>query len=79
METYGYSTAKNGMFHGLLSLLRCKDVQRINMTFTYRVYYRDDSMWNYGKLRCKLVHARSKQQAMDKFYQRFRIKPLRAE
>ena len=49
------------------------------MRFTYRVYYRDDSRWNYGKLRCKLVHARSKQQAMDKFYQRFGIRPLRAE
>lgn len=49
------------------------------MRFTYRVFYRDDSLWNYGKLRCKLVHARSKQLAMDKFYKRFRIKPLRAE
>ena len=36
------------------------------MRFTYRVYYRDDSRWNYGKLRCKLVHARSKQQAICK-------------
>ena len=49
------------------------------MRFTYRVYYQDDSRRNYGKLRCKLVHARSKQQAMEKVYQRFRIKPLRAE
>ena len=49
------------------------------MRFTYRVYYQDDSRRFYGKLRCKLVHAQSAQQAMDKFYQRFRIKPLRAE
>lgn len=49
------------------------------MRFTYRVFYRDDSRWYCGRLRCKLVHARSKQQAMDKFYQRFGIKPLRAE
>lgn len=49
------------------------------MRFTYRVYYRDDSRRFYGKIRCKLVHARSAKQAMEKFYQRFRIKPLRAE
>lgn len=49
------------------------------MRFTYRVYYEDDSWRSYGRILCKLVHARSKQQAMDKFYQRFRIKPLRAE
>ena len=49
------------------------------MRFTYRVFYRDDSRRFYGKLRCKLVRARSKEKAMEKFYQRFRIKPLRAE
>lgn len=49
------------------------------MRFTYRVYYEDDSWRSYGKIRCKLVRARSKQQAMDKFYQRFGIRPLRAE
>lgn len=42
-------------------------------------YYRDDSRRFYGKLRCKLVHARSKQQAMEKFRQKTGIKPLRAE
>ena len=49
------------------------------MRFTYRVYYRDDSRRFYGKLRCKLVHARSAKQAMDKFRQKTGIKPLRAE
>ena len=48
------------------------------MRFTYRVYYRDDSRWNYGKLRCKLVHARSKQQAMEKFRKKTGTVPLRA-
>jgi len=49
------------------------------MRFTYRVFYRDDSRRFYGKIRCKLMHARSRQQAMDKFEKRFGIKPLRAE
>lgn len=49
------------------------------MRFTYRVYYRDDSRWYYGRLRCKLVHARSAQQAMEKFRQKTGITPLRAE
>lgn len=49
------------------------------MRFTYRVYYQDDSRRFYGKLRCKLVHARSKQQAMEKFRKKTGIKPLRAE
>ena len=49
------------------------------MRFTYRVYYLDDSRRFYGKLRRKLVHARSKQQAMEKFRKKTGIKPLRAE
>lgn len=49
------------------------------MRFTYRVYYEDDSWRSYGRIRCKLVHARSKQQAMEKFRQKTGIQPLRAE
>jgi len=49
------------------------------MRFTYRVYYQDDSRRFYYKLRCKLVHARSAQQAMEKFRKKTGIKPLRAE
>lgn len=48
------------------------------MRFTYRVYYEDDSWRSYGKIRCKLVHARSKQQAMEKFQAKYGIQPLRA-
>lgn len=49
------------------------------MRFTYRVYYQDDFRRFYGKLRYKLVHARSKRQAMEKFRKKTGIKPLRAE
>lgn len=49
------------------------------MRFTYRVYYEDDSWRSYGRIRCKLVHARSKQQAMEKFRKKTGITPLRAE
>lgn len=49
------------------------------MTFTYRVYYEDDSLRSYGKIRCKLVRARSAQQAMEKFRKKTGIVPLRAE
>lgn len=46
------------------------------MTFTYRVFYEDDSLYSYGKLRCKLVRARSPQQAMERFRMKFGIEPL---
>jgi len=49
------------------------------MTFTYRVYYEDDSWRSYGKIRCRRVRARSKEQAMQKFQEKYGIKPLRAE
>lgn len=49
------------------------------MRFTYRVYYEDDSWRSYGRIRCKLVHARSAQQAMEKFRKKTGIQPLRAE
>ena len=37
------------------------------MTFTFRVYYEDDSLMNYGKKRSKLVRAKNKEQALDRF------------
>jgi len=43
------------------------------------VYYEDDSWRSYGKIRCRRVRARSKEQAMQKFQEKYGIKPLRAE
>lgn len=49
------------------------------MTFTYRVYYEDDSIWNYGKVKRKLVRARSPKKAMEKFRMKYGVEPLYAE
>lgn len=48
------------------------------MTFTYRVYYEDDSWWSYGKIRCKLVRAKSPEKAMEKFYHKYGVVPMYA-
>ena len=48
------------------------------MTFTFRVYYEDDSLHNYGKKRSKLVRAKSKEQAMERFREKYGITPLSA-
>ena len=48
------------------------------MTFTFRVYYEDDSTFSYGKKRSKLVRAKSKKQAMNRFKEKFGIDPLYA-
>ena len=48
------------------------------MTFTYRVFYEDDSVYCYGKIRSKLVRARSPQQAMERFRAKYGIEPLEA-
>ena len=49
------------------------------MRFTYRVFYADDSLWNYGKTMSKRIRARSPHKAMEKFERIYGIKPLRAE
>lgn len=49
------------------------------MTYTYRVFYEDDSRWNYGKILSKLVRAKSPKKAMDKFRQKYGVIPLYAE
>ena len=49
------------------------------MTFTYRVYYEDDSLWFYGKIRSVLVRAKSPKQAMERFQKLYGIKPLEAK
>ena len=46
------------------------------MTFTYRVFYEDDALFNYGKIRSKLVRARSKEQAMERFREKYGLEPL---
>ena len=48
------------------------------MTFTFRVYYDDDSLHNYGKKRSKLVRAKNKEQAMNRFKKKYGITPLYA-
>ena len=49
------------------------------MTFTYRVYYEDDSIYSYGKIKSKLVRARSPEQALERFRQKYGIEPLWAK
>lgn len=48
------------------------------MTFTFKVYYEDDSIRNYGKERSKLVRAKNKKQALDRFREKYGINPLYA-
>ena len=48
------------------------------MTFTFRVYYEDDSLQNYGKKRSKLVRAKNKEQALERFKEKYGIAPLYA-
>ena len=48
------------------------------MTFTFRVYYKDDSLRNYGKKRSKMVRAKNKEQALERFKEKFGINPLYA-
>ena len=49
------------------------------MTFTFRVYYEDDSLHSYGKKRSKLVRAKNKERALEKFKEKYDIIPLYAE
>ena len=49
------------------------------MTFTFKVYYEDDSIYNYGKVKNKLVRAKSKEKAMARFKEKFGIDPLYAD
>ena len=46
------------------------------MTFTYRVFYEDDSFFNYGKIKSRLIRARSRKQAADRFREKYGIEPL---
>lgn len=49
------------------------------MTFTYRVFYEDDSFYNYGKIKSKLVRARTPEQAMQRFREKYGIEPMEAK
>ena len=49
------------------------------MTFTFRVYYEDDSTYNYGEERYKLVRAKNRDQAMKLFKEKFGIEPIYAD
>ena len=49
------------------------------MTFTYRVFYEDDSLYSYGKIRSRLVRARSRKKAMRKFREMYGIEPMEAK
>ena len=49
------------------------------MTFTYRVFYEDDSLYNYGKIRSRLIRARSREKAMARFREMYGIEPLEAK
>lgn len=46
------------------------------MTFTYRVYYEDDSIFSYGKIRSRLVRARNPEQAKKRFREKYGIEPF---
>lgn len=46
------------------------------MTFTYRVFYEDDSIYSYGKIRSRLIRARSREKAMQRFREKYGIEPL---
>lgn len=49
------------------------------MKFTFKVYYKDDSVCNYGELRYKLVRAKNREQAMKRFKEKFGIEPVYAD
>ena len=46
------------------------------MTFTFKVYYEDDSIYNYGEVRYKLVRAKNRKQAMKRFKEKFGVEPI---
>lgn len=48
------------------------------MTFTFRVCYKDDSLYRYGNKRSKLVRAKNKEQALERFREKYGIIPLYA-
>ena len=48
------------------------------MTFTFKVYYEDDSLLNYGKRRFKMLRAMDTYHALVRFKEMYGINPLYA-
>ena len=48
------------------------------MTFTFKVFYEDDCLYSYGKKKSKFVHAKSKEQALERFEAKYGVKPIYA-
>lgn len=48
------------------------------MTYTFKVYYEDDALFNYGKKRSKLVRAKNEEQALERFKEKYGVTPLYA-
>ena len=48
------------------------------MTFTFKVYYEDDSVYNYWEERYKLVRSKNREQAMKRFKEKFGVEPIYA-
>lgn len=46
------------------------------MNFVFRVFYEDDSLFSYGKIKSKLVRAKTQEQAMQRFREKFGLEPL---
>ena len=47
------------------------------MTFQFIVYYEDDSRCNYGKVKTKVIRARNKANAAEKFLTKYGIRPIK--
>lgn len=48
------------------------------MTFQFKVFYEDDSVFSYGQKRSKMVRAHSRDNALSKFRTMYGIEPLYA-
>lgn len=46
------------------------------MTFQFRVYYRDDSIRSFDKIRFKNIRARNRDQAAERFRAKYGCEPL---
>lgn len=49
------------------------------MNYTYKVFYEDDSLHSYGKIRSRLIRAKTPDKAAEKFERIFGIKPSYVE
>ena len=49
------------------------------MTFTFKVYYEDDSIYNYGEVRYKLVRAKEREVTMMRFKEKVGVDRIYAD